>query len=134
AFSLAMSILAGYPAVTAVVFAGALALAVLYIAFRLARPKLLLYVLGAVIWSVALSSIQMLPTLELTRLSVAKFRTSFLGTGGGMSPQALVSLVLPYHYSIFDLSHYSQSPNPTFMYTYCGLVGMALAIIGGTRR
>jgi hypothetical protein len=134
AFSLAMSILSGYPAVTAVVFAGAFALAVLYIAFRLARPKLLLYVLGAVIWSVALSSIQMLPTLELTRLSVAKFRTSFLGTGGGMWPQALVSLVLPNHYSLFDLSHYSQSPNPTFMYTYCGIVGLALAIMGITRR
>jgi hypothetical protein len=112
AFSLGMSILSGYPAVTAVVLASTFALALLYLAFRLARPKLLLYVLGAVIWSVALSSIQMLPTLELTRLSVAKFRTSFLGSGGGMSPQALVSLVLPNHYSLFDLSHYSQPRTP----------------------
>src|SRR6185369_4006189 len=69
AFSFAMSILSGYSAVTACVLAGAFVLALLYIAFRLARPKLLLYVLGAVIWSVALSGIQMLPTLELTRLS-----------------------------------------------------------------
>lgn len=134
AFSFAMSILSGFPAVTAFVLAGALGLALLYIVFRLARPKLLLSVLGAVIWSVALSGIQILPTLELTRLSVAKFRTTFLGTGGGMSPMALVSLISPNHYSIFDLSHYSQAPNPTFMYTYCGLVGLALAILGATRR
>lgn len=134
AFSLAMSILSGYSAVTAFVLAGAFALALLYIAFRLARPKLLLYVLGAVIWSMALSGIQLLPTLELTRLGIAKFRTSFLGTGGGMWPQALVSLVLPNHYSLFDLSQYSQAPNPTFMYTYCGLVGLALAILGAMRR
>src|SRR6185503_11259069 len=132
AFSFAMSILSGYSAVTAFVLAGAFALALLYIAFRLARPKLLLYALGAVIWSVALSGIQMLPTLELTRLSIAKFRTSYLGTGGGMSPKALVSLVSPNHYSLFDLSHYSQAPNPTFMYTYCGIVGLALAILGAT--
>jgi hypothetical protein len=134
AFSLAMSILSGFPAVTACVLAGAVALLLLYMAFRWARPSLLLYVLGAVVWSVALSSIQLLPTLELTRLSVAKFRTTFLGTGGGMSPLALVSLVLPNHYSIFDLSHYAQAPNPTFMYTYCGLVGLALAILGAVRR
>lgn len=134
AFSFAMSILSGYSAVTAFVFGGAVALVLLYIAFRLARPKLLVHVAGAVVWSVALVAIQILPTLELTRLSIAKFRTSFLGSGGGMSPRALISLVLPNHYSIFDLSHYAQPQNPTFMYTYCGVVGLGLAILGATRR
>jgi hypothetical protein len=134
AFSLAMSILSGFPAVTACVLAGACALALFYVAFGLARPKLLLPVLGAVVWSVTLSAIQILPTLQLTSLSIAKFRTTFLGTGGGLSPLALVSLVLPNHYSLFDLSRYSQPQNPTFMYTYCGLVGLALAVVGASRR
>ena len=134
AIAFGMSILAGFPAVTVVVFAGCFLLALLYVVFRETSPKLVLYVVAASIWSALLAAIQLLPTLELTRWSVAKYRSDFLAGHGGLPVESLASLVLPNHYSVFDLSHFSLPFNPTFLYTYCGVAGLALAVIGAARR
>jgi len=130
AFAFAMCMLAGFPAVTAVVFGSSLLLALLLVIFGEAPLNLFLGWAVAAAVAAAVSAIQLLPTLELTRWSVAQYRSDFLGTGGGLPLQSLVSLVSPNHYSIFDLSHYSQPWNFTFLYAYCGLVGLALAFAG----
>jgi hypothetical protein len=41
---------------------------------------------------------------------------------------SLVSLVWPNYYGIFDLSTYKQPWDPTFLYTYCSLGGLLLAL------
>jgi hypothetical protein len=134
ALAFGMSLLAGMPAVAAVVVGAAILVALAYIAFREAPAKLLLYVLGASAWGFLLAGVQLLPTLELTRRSVAQYRSDFMAGHGGLPLQSLVSLVLPNHYSVFDLSHYSLPHDPTHVYTYCGIVGLVLAAIGAARR
>jgi len=84
AFAFAMCTLAGFPAVAAVVFGSSLLLALLLVIFREAPVKLLLGWAIAAVLAAALGAIQLLPTLELTRLSVAQYRSDFLGTGGGL--------------------------------------------------
>ncbi len=134
AFTFGMSLLAGMPAAATVVLGGSILVALTYVAFREASPKLLLWVVAAAVWGLLLAGVQLLPTAELTHYSVARFRSDFLAGRGGLPVQSLVSLVLPNHYSVFDLKHYSLSYNPTFLYTYCGIAGLILAAIGAARR
>jgi Bacterial membrane protein YfhO len=72
--------------------------------------------------------VQFIPTTQLTSHSVAKYRADWLGTGGGLFPQTLVSLVLPNHYGIFDTGHFHGPGDLTFLYQYCSLAGLLLAI------
>lgn len=134
AFSLAMSILSGLPAVTVVVFVSCVLLALLLVLFRLARAPLLVVILVGCLWGLLLAAIQFLPTSELNGLSVAQYRSDWLKTGGGLPLAALVSLVAPNYYGIFDLKHYSGPWNPTFLYLYCGMLGLVLALLAGVAR
>ena len=134
AFTFGMSLLAGMPAAATVVLGGSVLLALVYIGFREASPRLLLWVLGAAAWGFLLAGVQLLPTAELTNYSVARFRSDILAGRGGLPLQSLVSLVQPNYYSVFDLKHYSLPYNPTFLYTYCGIAGLILAVIGAARR
>jgi hypothetical protein len=59
---------------------------------------------------------------------VAKYRLDWLGTGGGLKWQSLVSLVAPNYYHIFDLQNFKGPGDPSFLYLYCSLAGLALAI------
>jgi hypothetical protein len=127
AASLAMSLLAGFPAVTAVAAASSLLLALLLAATGRARSTLPGVVIAALIWAALLAAVQLLPTLELTRLSVARYRADFLERGG-VPAAALVSLMLPNYYGIFDLTKYSGPWEPTFLYLYCGIPGLVLAL------
>ena len=126
AVSLAMSILAGFPAVTAVAFVSCFLLACALLSVRGA--------LGLAIgnaWAATLSAIQLLPTAELHRLSVAKYRGDWVGDGGGHPLQSLISMLIPNYWGIFQFnpSEYKLPWNPTFLYLYFGLVGLALAAI-----
>ena len=56
----------------------------------------------ALLWAIALAGIQILPTAELNRLSVAKYRSDWSGDGGGHPLQALISLVIPNYWGIFQ--------------------------------
>jgi hypothetical protein len=38
-------------------------------------------------------------------------------------------MILPNHYSIFDLSNYKSPWNPTFLYLYCGIPALALSLL-----
>lgn len=127
--ALAMSILAGFPAVTVVVFGSNLLLGLLW-----RKREMALGVAFAMVVAVLLSAVQVLPTMELTRLSVARFRSEFMGTGGGMPVESLVSLVWPNYYGIFDLQTYKQPYELTYMYAYCGIVGLAAALVGFWRK
>lgn len=130
ALALALSFTAGFPAVTIVVFVSSFALACLLVLLRRAPARLLLWFVVASVLAGLLSGVQLLPALELARLSTAYSRGEFAGTGGGVPLIALVSLVVPNHHHIFDLSRYALPWNPTFLYLYCGLAGLACALVG----
>ncbi len=124
----AMAIFAGLPSMTAVVVTSATLLAVAFATFRLASWKLPAVVVGAAFCSLPLAAIQLLPTIELTWNSVAQYRDAWLGSGGGLPLESLVSLVIPNYYGIFDLTSYSLPYDPTFLYLYGSYAGLALCI------
>jgi hypothetical protein len=77
---------------------------------------------------ILLAAVPFIPTAQLTEISVAKYRGDYLGTGGGLYWQSLVSLVAPNHYHIFDLDHFNGPWDPTFLYLYSSIGGLLLAI------
>jgi hypothetical protein len=128
AFALGMSVLGGFPQPTLAVFVSVVALALLLTALRLADPRLLFRTAAACVLGILLASVQFIPTTQLTNHSVARYRADWLGTGGGLFPQTLVSLVLPNHYGIFDVPHFHGPGDLTFLYQYCSIAGLLLAI------
>ena len=127
--ALSMTIFAGLPQVAVAAFGSALVLAVVTAAFGLARRKLPLHVLAAWLWAVLLAAVQVIPTTELTRNSIAKFRADWLKAGGGIKLQALYSLVAPNYWNVFDLSKFHGPGDLTFLYLYCSLLGLTLALL-----
>lgn len=126
--ALAMTTLAGSPPCAAAAFGSTLALAMIVAALRLARWRLPVYVIGASVWAVFIAAIQIIPTAQLTENSVAKYRTDWLKTGGGMNLGALTSLVIPNYWSVFDPSKFHGPGDLTFFYLYSSLLGLTLAI------
>ncbi|MGH9672931.1 MAG: YfhO family protein [Bryobacteraceae bacterium] len=124
ALSFALSLLAGFPAVTAAAIGSTLVLA-LALAPGWKAP---LRVLAAIAWALLIAGVQLLPTLELTAQSVARFRADFF-TRSAMPPAALLSLLWPDWHGIYDLAGYRGPWEPTFLYAWCGLATPALAII-----
>lgn len=130
ALALAMSILAGFPAATAVVFVSSFLLAAM-LSWRAA-----MWTAAGALWAVLAAAIQVFPTLQLSRLSVAQYRGDFLGTGGGMPLASLVSLVRPNYYGIFqfDGGTWKLPWDPTFLYTYCGIPALLFAVLAVALR
>jgi hypothetical protein len=129
----ALTILAGLPSITAVIFAAAGLLAMGCVVFGLASWRLPAAVLGAGVASLPLAAVQLLPTIELTWNSVAQYRDAWLGSGGGLPLESLVSLLAPNHYGIFDLTSYALPYDPTFLYLYGSYAGLALCIAAAIR-
>lgn len=131
---LALSILAGFPAVTIAVVAStwlqALALAVR----RPVPVKGLALAAAATLWSALLAAIQLLPTRELISLSVARMRGQWTDDAGGVPWQGLVSLLLPNHFHVFDREQFTLPWNETFLYLYGGLATLLLAAAALARR
>jgi Bacterial membrane protein YfhO len=129
--ALALSILAGFPAATVVVFVTSMLLGAILVALRRASSRVLVYTAVAAVWAVLLAAIQLFPTLQLSRLSVAQYRSHYLQTGGGMPFAALVSLVLPNHYGVFqfDGGTWKLPYEVTFLYTYCGIPALLFAAL-----
>ena len=127
--ALSMTVFAGLPQVAVAAFGSALALALIMTAFRLATKTLAARILAAGLWAVLLAAVQVLPTIELTRNSVAKYRADWLKTGGGIKPGAFYSLVIPNYWNVFDMSKFHGPSDPTFLYLYCSLLGLALALV-----
>lgn len=127
AVPLAMALLAGAPAEAAVVLISTTLLIALRAAIQ-RRVTPILNLAAAIVLAALLAAIQLIPTWELTQNSVARFRADYLGTGGGLPLEALVSLIIPNFYSIFDLSAYRLPHNFTLLYLYCGLLPLLLVI------
>ena len=128
AFALGLSILGGFPQPTLAVFVSTVVLALLLPALRLARIQVLFSTAAGCILGILLAAVQFIPTAQLTNHSVAKYRADWLGLGGGLFPQSLVSLVLPNHYHQFQPALFRGPGDLTFLYLYCGLAGLALAL------
>src|SRR6267142_2874783 len=129
ACSIALVFLAGFPAATMVVLGSAGLLAVGLTLSRRADWKLFAALGGGVAIGVCIAAIQLVPTYQLSRLSVASMRSNWYVTGAGLHIQSLASLIVPNYYHIFtpnDPSLYKLPINFTFLYVYCGLITVAL--------
>ncbi len=127
-FSLGMSVLGGFPQPTLAVFVSTAVLSVLLACLRLSRARIVAWTALGCVLGLALSAVQFIPTAQLEQHSVAKYRAAWLGTGGGLYWQTLVSLILPNHYSLFDMSRFHGPGDITFLYVYASLGGLALAV------
>ena len=90
--------------------------------------------IAAVASALALAAFQLGPAFDLMQQSVARFRTDWIGAGGGLPWQSLVSLLAPDWYGIFNLETYRQPLEPTHLYVFCGWVGLGLAVWGSRRE
>jgi len=129
AAALGMAILGGFPQPTLAVFASTVVFAVTLVTLRLARIQLIATTAAGCILGIALASVQFIPTVQLSQHSVAKYRAGWLGTGGGLYWQSLVSLVLPNYYNLFDIRRFHGPGDITFLYLYCSIAGLSLALI-----
>src|SRR3984957_791248 len=126
--ALGMSILGGFPQPTLAVFASTMVLAILLPVWRMAKLRLVVYTLAGCLLGIGLAAVQFIPTFQLTQNSVAKYRAGWLGTGGGLYWQSLVSLLVPDHYNQFDMARFKGPGDPSFLYLYCSLAGLLLAV------
>jgi hypothetical protein len=129
AAALGMAVLGGFPQPTLVVFVSTVVFAITLVALRLARIQLIASAAMGCVLGIALASIQFIPTAQLSQHSVAKYRAGWLGTGGGLYWESLVSLVLPNHYNIFDMHRFHGPGDISFLYMYCSIAGLSLALI-----
>src|SRR5439155_17822192 len=75
----------------------------------------------------AIASVELIPLWRLSHSSVASLRSTWYTNGGGLPPHALVSLVFPNYYHIFELGERYKLPyNFTFLYAYCGVATVVL--------
>ena len=130
AAALGMSILARFSAARplAVFFVSTAVLSGLLLLFRISSWRAVHRRPAGCALGIALAAVQFIPTTQLTEHSVAKYRTAWLGTGGGLHWQSLVSLVAPNRYHIFDLAQFKGPGDPTFLYLYCSIAGLVLAV------
>ncbi len=130
ALALALSILGGLTPETAVVAASVMLLALLLVWIEKAPWKVVWLVAASGIGSALLSLAQLGPTLQLTQHSIARYRTDWLGSGGGVPLEALVTMVWPNYWGAFDPATYRLKSELTSSYLYCGIVALGLALAG----
>jgi Bacterial membrane protein YfhO len=128
AAALGMSIWGGFPQATVAVFGSTVMFGLILAALRMARPSVIAWSCCACALGILLAAVPFIPTTQLTQYSVAQYRVDWLGTGGGLYWQSLVSLVAPNHYNIFDISRFKGPGDLTFLYLYSSIGGLLLAI------
>jgi hypothetical protein len=128
AATLGLSIWGGFPQATVAVFGSTVLFAALAAALRMARAKAIVWACCGCGLGILFAAVPFIPTTQLTELSVAKYRVDWLGTGGGLYWQSLVSLVAPNHYHIFDINNFKGPWDSTFLYLYSSIPGLLLAI------
>jgi hypothetical protein len=117
----AMTILAGFPAIASTALASTVIYAVILFCFRQMPWRRLAWVVAATVFSVGLSAVMLVPAIQLTFLSVARYRTDWFD-GWGLPLASLRSLVWPPdRHQPIDL-------------IYCGLLGLLLALTALFRR
>ena len=126
--ALGMSVLGGFPQATLAVFVSTALLSILLVSLRLSRAQVIAYTAYGCVLGLALAAVQFIPTAQLTQHSVAKYRADWLGAGGGLRWESLVSLISPNHYNIFDMRRFKGPGDPTFLYLYSSIGGLLLAL------
>ncbi len=134
AAALTLNFLLGFTAVTIMVGASTLLLAILLWLSGRAERRLPGYVVLAALLAAGLATVQWWPALELVQHSVGQYRTDWLKAGGGIPVAALVSLVWPNYWGLFDLSTFHAPYEPTHLYLYSGWAALALAGLALVRR
>lgn len=129
AITVAMSILSGFVAATLVV-AGAVALVMLALLLvRDASWRMIPSVAAGFLGGAIISVVELVPLWGLSHASLAGHRPIAFGTGGGMTWYAMVSLVSPNYFHIFDLGNYKLPYNFTYLYVYCGIATVILILL-----
>jgi len=128
AAALGLSVWGGFPQATVAVFGSTVMFALLLALLRMGSARVILWTCCGCVLGILLAAVPFIPTTELTGFSVAKYRADWLGTGGGLYWESLVSLVAPNHYNIFDISRFNGPGDPTFLYLYSSIAGLLLAI------
>jgi hypothetical protein len=128
--TLALTVLTGHPPTAAVVVAACFLFGLLLAILDGGRLAILLMTAAAWLFAALLSLAQLAPAYQLTNLSVAQFRGDYLGPGGGVPAAALVSLVRPNYYHIFEPARYKLPNDLTYMYLYCGILGLLFGLAG----
>jgi hypothetical protein len=126
--ALGLSVWGGFPQATVAVFGSTVVFALLLAVLRMGNVRVLALTSCGCALGILLAAVPFIPTTQLTELSVAKYRVDWLGTGGGLYWQSLVSLVAPDHYNIFDIGRFNGPGDPTFLYLYSSIGGLLLAI------
>jgi hypothetical protein len=134
AAALAMSFLAGFTAVTVVAYASTGLLALLLWLRRPREWRLLPVAAGGALLSIILSAVQLLPTVELSRLSTVYRRGTFSDDGGGVPWQGLVSLIAPERYGVLHSLEPRFGVNPSFLYLYAGWLTVVMALAALARK
>jgi hypothetical protein len=134
AAALGLSIWGGFPQATVAVFGSTVVFAGLLSLLRMGHAKVLVWAYCGCALGILLAAVPFIPTAQLTELSVARYRADYLGTGGGLYWQSLVSLVAPNRYNIFDMSRFNGPWDPTFLYLYSSIGGLLLAIFAIVAR
>lgn len=125
AVALAMSYLAGYPAAAVFIGGSAALVGVLagqWRAVAIAAPL-----------AAGLAAMQLFPAMELASWSSAPQRGEFSGAGGGVPLQGFISMVWPNYHRILNPAEYKLPWNRSFLYLYCGLLPLGLALAGLAR-
>ncbi len=134
AAALGLSIWGGFPQATVAVFGSTVMFALFLAVLRMGNFRALALTCCGCALGILLAAAPFIPTTQLTELSVAKYRADWLGTGGGLYWQSLISLVAPNHYNIFDINRFNGPGDPTFLYLYSSIAGLLLAIIALAAR
>jgi len=137
AVAIALTILAGFAAATLVV-CGAVILFAAALLFRRETSWRRFAVLGgslagSFVLAALISAVELIPLMRLTGQSIASTRSEWL-TAWGIPPEALMSLIRPDYYGIFDLSRYQLHFNFTLMYVYHGMAPLGLLAIAAFQR
>ncbi|HTD42996.1 MAG TPA: YfhO family protein [Bryobacteraceae bacterium] len=135
--SVALSILAGFPAAILVVLAVTAVSAVALFLRGGVTWKFLAYVAGGFALGTSITALQTIPTYQLARVSIAFMRSQWGLTGGGLRIQSLASLFAPNYYHIFtpfDPSLFKLPTNFTLLYVYCGIIPLGLVVAAAFLR
>jgi len=126
-----LCILSGFPAAIFPVAFTLLVLGAGLCVARLASWR----VLGALVVSFFIGAmatmVQLAPSLVLTRLSIAVFRSKWFETPGGLPLASLASFVLPdhFHYLAGATDLYKLPYGFTWLHTYCGYAAVVLLLL-----
>lgn len=132
ALSVALTILSGFPAATFVTLGAATLLVLGLCIWPRLKWKEAVAILAGFALGHAIAAIQLVPTYQLSRLSIASMRSDWHLTGGGLPLQCLMSLIVPNYYHIFtpfDPAQYKLPFNFTFLYIYCGVIPLVLVLL-----